>query len=85
MLPPDFRDILVSRAEGGKLVLTSFDDCVMGYPLPDWEDFERKFSNLKNPSRKMRDFRRLVIGSAHQGRGAAGPGQPLRNLGPGPL
>nr|B8DP87.1 RecName: Full=Transcriptional regulator MraZ [Nitratidesulfovibrio vulgaris str. 'Miyazaki F'] len=64
MLPPDFRDILMSRAEGGKLVLTSFDDCVMGYPLPDWEDFERKFSTLKNPSRKMRDFRRLVIGSA---------------------
>lgn len=66
MLPPEFRDILLSRSEEGKLVLTSFDGCVVGYPYPDWVDFEDKFNRLKNPSRKMRDFRRLVIGGAEE-------------------
>lgn len=66
MLPPEFRDILVSRSTEGKLVLTSFDGCVVGYPYPDWEEFEEKFARLRNPSRKMRDFRRLVIGGAEE-------------------
>lgn len=66
MLPPDFRDILLSRSGEGKLVLTSYDGCVVGYPYPDWEDFETKFTRIKNPSRKMRDFRRLVIGGAEE-------------------
>ncbi|MCT4535510.1 division/cell wall cluster transcriptional repressor MraZ [Halodesulfovibrio sp.] len=66
MLPTAFRDILLSRSEGGKLVLTTYDRCVMGFPLPDWEEFEQKFHRLKNPSLKLRHFRRLVIGGAEE-------------------
>ncbi|MCG8529261.1 MAG: division/cell wall cluster transcriptional repressor MraZ [Desulfovibrionales bacterium] len=66
MLPSAFRDILLSRSEGGTLVLTTYDRCVMAYPLPDWEEFERKFHRLKNPSFKLRQFRRLVIGGAEE-------------------
>ncbi len=66
MLPPEFRDIVYARCAEGKLVLTSYDSCVVGYPLPDWEEFEEKFNRIKNPTRKMRDFRRLIIGSAEE-------------------
>lgn len=66
MLPPEFRDILLARSAEGRCVVTSYDDCVVGYPLPDWEEFEEKFNRVKNPSRKMRDFRRLVIGGAEE-------------------
>jgi MraZ protein len=38
----------------------------MGFPLPDWEEFEQKFHRLKNPSLKLRHFRRLVIGGAEE-------------------
>lgn len=66
MLPPEFRDILLSRSSEGKLVLTTYDGCIVGYPLPDWTEFEDKFNRIKNPSRKLRDFRRLVLGGAEE-------------------
>jgi MraZ protein len=66
MLPPEFRDILLSRSSEGRFVLTTYDGCVVGYPLPDWEEFEENFNRLRNPSKKMRDFRRLVIGGAEE-------------------
>ncbi|THB66779.1 MAG: transcriptional regulator MraZ [Desulfovibrio sp.] len=66
MLPPEFRDTVLACVAEGKVVLTTFDGCVVGYPLPDWEEFEEKFNRLRNPSRKMRDFRRLVIGGAEE-------------------
>lgn len=64
MLPTEFRDALLARSPEGKFVLTTYDGCIVGFPQPDWLEFEEKFSRLSNPSRKMRDFRRLVIGGA---------------------
>lgn len=64
MLPAEFRDALCARSPEGRFVLTTYDGCIVGYPEPDWQEFEEKFSRLTNPSRKMRDFRRLVIGGA---------------------
>ena len=63
-LPPDFREILLSRSGEGKVVLTTYDRCVVGFPLPDWEAFEEGMNRIKNPPRNVRDFRRLVIGGA---------------------
>jgi MraZ protein len=64
MLPPEFREILFSRSKEGGVVLTTYDGCVVGFPLPDWEEFEEKMNRIKNPVRSVRDFRRLVIGGA---------------------
>lgn len=66
MLPPEFRNILLSRSDEGRLVLTTYDDCVVGFPLPDWLEFESKINSIKNPPRKLRDFRRLVVGGAEE-------------------
>lgn len=66
MLPPEFRDILLSRSEPGSLVLTTYDGCIVGFPLPDWMEFENKINSIKNPPRKLRDFRRLVVGGAEE-------------------
>ncbi|MDR0339094.1 MAG: division/cell wall cluster transcriptional repressor MraZ [Desulfovibrio sp.] len=64
MLPPEFRDILFSRTPEGRVVLTTYDGCVVGFPFPDWEDFEHKMNRIKNAPRRVRDFRRLVLGGA---------------------
>ena len=64
MLPPEFREILLARSESGQLVLTSLDGCVYGFPWPDWQEFEEKVNRIKNPTRAVRDFRRLVLGGA---------------------
>lgn len=66
MLPPEFRGILSSRSEQGRVVLTTYDGCVVGFPLPDWEEFEATMNRIKNPPRNVRDFRRLVLGGAEE-------------------
>lgn len=66
MLPPEFREILLSRSSEGKVVLTTYDGCIVAFPLPDWEEFELKINSIKNPPRNLRDFRRLVIGGAEE-------------------
>lgn len=66
VLPPEFREILLSRADAGKMVLTTYDDCIVVFPMPDWLDFEAKVNSVKNPPRKLRDFRRLVVGGAEE-------------------
>ncbi len=66
MLPPEFREILLSRSSEGRLVLTTYDNCIVGFPLPDWLEFEEAINNVKNPSRQVRNFRRLVVGGAEE-------------------
>ena len=66
VLPSGFREVLDSRGAGGRVVLTTFDGCLMGFPLPDWEEFEQQVSNLPNMTKGLRGFRRLVIGGAEE-------------------
>ena len=64
MLPPEFRDLVRQKDEGGNLVLTTYDGCIVGFPLPEWEEFEAKLSAVPNPVPLVRIFRRLVLGGA---------------------
>lgn len=64
MLPPEFREVLAARGSDGKVVLTTYDDCVVAFPWPEWEDFEQKLCRIENAPRKVRDFRRKVLGGA---------------------
>ncbi len=66
LMPPEFREVLGSRAESASFVLTIYDNCIVGYPQPDWLDFEEKFAKIPNASRKIRDFRRKVLGGAEE-------------------
>lgn len=66
MLPPEFREILDLRGESGAFVLTTYDNCLVGYPMPDWDEFEAKLALLRTTSRKVRDFKRLVLGGAEE-------------------
>ena len=66
MLPPAFREILDLRSKSGGFVLTTYDGCLVGYPLPDWQELEEKLALLRTTSRKVRDFKRLVLGGAEE-------------------
>ncbi len=66
VLPHEYRDTLAERSAGARFVLTTMDGCLVGYPMPDWEELEAAFAKLRNPSRKARDFRRLVLGGAEE-------------------
>jgi MraZ protein len=64
MLPPDFREMVIKMSPEGKLMLTNFDDCVVGYPLPEWELIEKSFNQLNMANRTFRDFHRFFISGA---------------------
>ena len=67
MLPPEFREVLLSRSPDGRVVLTTHDDwCIVAYPFPAWEEFEHKINRVKNPSLAIRNFRRKILGGAEE-------------------
>lgn len=52
---------------GGRLVLTvDRDYCLLLYPLPEWEDIERKLVRLPTLNRQARRLQRLMIGYASE-------------------
>lgn len=66
MLPPEFREELAADNGESRFMLAKFDNCVVGYPMHEWEQIEAKFSQIKNPNRKVRDFMRFFIGGAQE-------------------
>lgn len=64
MLPPDFRETVFKNSPEGKVMLTNFDGCVVGYPMPEWERIEESFNQINVLNRKLRDFQRFFISGA---------------------
>lgn len=64
-MPARYRDTLVERSEG-KLVATvdRSDKCLLIYPLPDWEEIERKLMRLPALNPQARRLQRLMVGHA---------------------
>lgn len=64
MLPPDIRAAAESQTSGGRLMLTNFDGCVVGYPLTEWEAIEESFSRVNVLDKRLRNFQRFFISGA---------------------
>jgi MraZ protein len=64
MLPPEFREVVAFRSPGGTIMLTNFDGCVVGYPLPEWERIEESFNRINVLDKRLRNFQRFFISGA---------------------
>jgi MraZ protein len=63
-MPTRYRDRLSERC-GGKLVITvDKDQCLLIYPMPDWEEIERKLMSLPSLNPQARRLQRLMVGHA---------------------
>ena len=64
-MPSKYRERLVAQSEG-QLVVTvdRSDPCLLLYPLPEWEEIERKLVRLGNLNNQARRLQRLLIGHA---------------------
>ena len=63
VMPTRYRERLQERC-GGKLVITvDKDQCLLVYPIPDWEEIERKLMKCP-PSMRGRRLQRLMVGYA---------------------
>jgi MraZ protein len=64
VMPTRYRERLQERC-GGKLVVTvDKDQCLLIYPLPDWEEIERKLMRLPSLHPQARRLQRLMVGHA---------------------
>ena len=64
-MPTRYRDRIVERSSG-RLVATvdRSDRCLLIYPLPDWEQIERKLMSLPSLHERSRRLQRLMVGHA---------------------
>src|ERR1700740_2531239 len=64
VMPTRYRERLQELC-GGKLVVTvDKDQCLLIYPLPDWEEIERKLMRLPTLNPQSRRLQRLMVGHA---------------------
>jgi MraZ protein len=64
VMPTRYRERLHERC-GGKLVITvDKDQCLLIYPMPDWEEIERKVMRLPSSNPRSRRLQRLMVGHA---------------------
>jgi MraZ protein len=63
-IPTRYRDALLRQCEGQMVVTVDRDTCLLLYPLPEWEEIERKLVRLPSFNKQARRLQRLLIGHA---------------------
>lgn len=63
-IPTRYRDRLQERCGGQLVVTVDRDHCLLLYPLPDWEEIERKLVKLPSFNVQARRLQRLLVGHA---------------------
>ncbi|KPK49910.1 MAG: hypothetical protein AMS22_12965 [Thiotrichales bacterium SG8_50] len=83
-VPTKYRDALTRQCEGQMVVTVDRDSCLLLYPLPEWEEIERKLVRLPSFNKQARRLQRLLIGHATEceldGNGRILLPQPLREF-----
>lgn len=63
-IPTRYREQLGERCSGQLVVTVDRDHCLLLYPLPDWEEIERKLVRLPSLNKQARRLQRLLVGHA---------------------
>ena len=63
-IPTRYRDRLAARCNGQIVVTVDKDHCLLVYPLPDWEELERKLVRLPSMNKAARRLVRIMVGYA---------------------
>ena len=63
-VPTRYRERIADRSNGQLVVTVDRDYCLLIYPLPDWEEIERKLMRLPSLNHQARKLQRLMVGYA---------------------
>lgn len=63
-IPTRFRERLQSCCASQLVITVDTDHCLLIYPLPEWQDIERKLVKLPSLDKAARRFQRMLIGNA---------------------
>ena len=64
VIPSRYRDELMERAQGKLIFTVDKDQCLLLYPLPEWEQVERRLMSLPSLNARARRLQRLMVGHA---------------------
>jgi MraZ protein len=64
VMPTRYRDRIHERSHGRLVITIDRDPCLLIYPLPDWEEIERKLMQLPSLPPQTRRLQRLMVGHA---------------------
>ncbi len=63
-VPSRYRERLAARCDGHIVMTVDKDHCLLVYPLPDWEELERKLVRLPSMNKTARRMVRIMVGYA---------------------
>ncbi len=66
VVPSRHRDVLLAVASGRVIVTADPSECLLLYPLPEWEPIEKKLSGLSDFNPQTRSIKQLMIGYAQE-------------------
>jgi MraZ protein len=64
VVPTRYRPELVQSAQGKLIFTVDRDQCLLLYPLPEWELVEKKLMSLPSLNPQARKLQRLMVGHA---------------------
>ena len=65
-VPSKFRDNLKKKYKTNHLILSTFENSIICYPLPEWNKLEDKIAKLPQFKKETVEFERYLIGNAHE-------------------
>lgn len=66
VVPSRHRDVLLAVAGGRVIVTADPSECLLLYPLPEWEPIEKKLAGLSDFNPHTRSIKQLMIGYAQE-------------------
>ena len=63
-VPTRYRERIATRSDGELVVTVDKDHCLLIYPLPEWEEIERKLVRLPSLHKRAREMQRIMVGYA---------------------
>jgi MraZ protein len=63
-MPTRYRQRLAERCDSQMVMTVDPDHCLLLYPLPEWEEIERKLVRLPSLNKRARTLQRLLLGHA---------------------
>lgn len=63
-VPTRYRGRIEERCGNQTVVTVDRDHCLLVYPLPEWEEIERRIARLPTLNRQVRRLQRLMLGHA---------------------
>jgi len=63
-IPSRYRERLLARSDGHLVATVDRDFCLLIYPLPDWEEIERKLIRLPALNKQARRLQQFMVGYA---------------------